>query len=196
MRNTILCCLCTKVIYQQYKILSLSQWRITMFQITMNFFCWHRKKLLLLQVYAERVESTDKLMSCKMKISSKCCYTKKENRSKLGLSKGLFLCNNDKHTSPLHSECFRKLVESKCDNQYLISNPPNGSRLIVFACGRRYYNSMKKKGRKRLQKIEKSKWIIETNIEKQLVHKTNNASTNNWSSDGSEIFLINYLSEE
>ena len=174
--------------------MSASQWKITVFlEITMDFFCRQRKETKVFAHWCTNGKNYRKAVVVQNKISSECCFTKKGDRSRLGLLKEIFLCNNENYTVLLHFECFHQLVESKCDNHYLFTDAPNGTEFIAFAFGRRCYNSMKKSAEEKgFEKLKTVKQWLKQITKRNYVYVKKNAETNNWSSDGTELFLVNY----
>ena len=89
------------------------------------------------------LRTREKNVSCKMKTSSECCYIKKTEIN-LGRTKGFVVCNNSNHAVPLHSECFRQLIQSKCNGFCLFAEDNTSIDSIHISCGKHCYNLMKK----------------------------------------------------
>ena len=114
---------------------------------------------------------------CKFKKGSKCIYTKKDMKSKIGESKGLFLCNYSSHDKPIHFECFQNLIITECNNKFLTTCSADGKEVAIFVCGKQCYNNYNKAMQNKVKKDKPT-------------------ATTYWSKDRSEEFLVRWLSDE
>ena len=97
--------------------------------------------------------------------------------------------NNPNRTVPLHFECFRPLIKSKCNGNILFEKDNDGIELILIACCKGCYNLMKKD--RVITKMKENK-----TTKPKAKSRSKQKAQINWSTDGTEQFLIEYLSDE
>lgn len=134
--------------------------------------------------------TTAKHVTCKMKTNSQCCFTKKDAQSYFKRTIGFVKCDNPNLTVPLHFECFKHLILSKCDGKFIRRKNKDGIESILIACCKRCYNLMTRES-----PLMNTKQIKETSQPMaNLEHKQKGKTS--WTNDGTEHFLVEYLSDE